>query len=79
LNIYNFIFVDLKAFERRLTDVVSQVQPVAVRWRGIVNLSRVCTHNLYRGYVQSCMYSIGWVESETSNRWCNYSVAGRVI
>ena len=26
--------VDLKAFERRLTDVISQLQPVAVRWRG---------------------------------------------
>ena len=25
---------DLKAFERRLTDVVSQLQPIAVRWRG---------------------------------------------
>jgi len=29
------LYADLKAFERRLTDVISQCQPVAVRWRGI--------------------------------------------
>jgi len=41
---YNFMFVDLKAFERRLTDVISQVQPVAVRWRGTYNLSTFALH-----------------------------------
>jgi len=38
------MFVDLKAFERRLTDVISQVQPVAVRWRGTYNLSTFALH-----------------------------------
>ena len=37
LLVAEYLSVDLKAFERRLTDVVSQVQPVAVRWRGILN------------------------------------------
>jgi len=43
------VYVDLKAFERRLTDVISQLHPVAWRWRGTVFCSflyynfRTCT------------------------------------
>ena len=50
LNMYNFIYVDLKAFERRLTDVIAQVQPVAVRWRGTFNLS-IILYSMFISFV----------------------------
>ncbi|ESO13024.1 hypothetical protein HELRODRAFT_63233, partial [Helobdella robusta] len=34
---------DLKAFERRLTEVISQLQPITVRWRFVLLLTAVCT------------------------------------
>lgn len=33
---------DLKAFERRLTDVIAQVQPVATRWRVALLVAVIC-------------------------------------
>jgi hypothetical protein len=34
---------DLKAFERRLTEVISQLQPATARWRLILAVISVCT------------------------------------
>lgn len=34
---------DLKAFERRLTEVINQLQPVAVRWRVFLVVVALCT------------------------------------
>lgn len=34
---------DLKAFERRLTEVISQLHPATVRWRFVLVLVSVCT------------------------------------
>ncbi|CAG7690008.1 unnamed protein product [Allacma fusca] len=34
---------DLKAFERRLTEVISCLRPTTVRWRIILVLATVCT------------------------------------
>ena len=31
--IHEFDFVDLKSFERRLTEVIAQTHPAAARWR----------------------------------------------
>ncbi|KAF6029177.1 CNEP1R1 [Bugula neritina] len=34
---------DLKAFERRLTEVISAIQPATGRWRIILAITTVCT------------------------------------
>jgi len=41
--------IDLKAFERRLTDVISHLQPITVRWRGrfYVDVSLLFSEVLY--------------------------------
>ncbi|KAK2162237.1 hypothetical protein LSH36_101g02028 [Paralvinella palmiformis] len=34
---------DLKAFERRLTEIISQLQPVTGRWRMVLVFITICT------------------------------------
>jgi len=38
-----FYYTDLKAFERRLTEVISCLRPATIRWRILLVLATVCT------------------------------------
>ncbi|XKL62980.1 hypothetical protein PGB90_005344 [Kerria lacca] len=42
INLYNYFVTDLKAFERRLTEVIASVQPTTRRWRLSLAVVFIC-------------------------------------
>lgn len=52
----NFILSDLKAFERRLTEVISCVHPSTVRWRGKCANNTFAIRSMNDNYLQTHLF-----------------------
>uniref|UniRef100_A0A914UUK8 Transmembrane protein 188 n=1 Tax=Plectus sambesii TaxID=2011161 RepID=A0A914UUK8_9BILA len=59
---------DLKAFERRLTEVVAHMQPAASRWRVVLVIAFLCTvYSAYFWVMDPSIREVGLYESLTNH------------